>query len=42
MPYRVKKNPYLLIIVLGDLILYGDGIINIEIGLGNPLITIIV
>ena len=33
MPYKVKRNPYLLIIVLGYLILYRDGIINIEIGL---------
>ena len=33
MPYRIKRNPYPLIIVLGDLILYRDRIINIEIGL---------
>ena len=33
MPYRVKKYPYPVIIVLGDLILYRDGIINIKTGL---------
>ena len=31
--YRVKKNLYLLVIVLGDLITYRDRIINIEIEL---------
>ena len=31
--YRDKENLYLLVIILGDLILYRDGIIWIEIGL---------
>ena len=31
--YRDKKNLYLLVTILGDLILYRDGIIQIEIGL---------
>ena len=31
--YREKENPYLLVTILGDLILYGDGIIRIETGL---------
>ena len=29
-PYRKKKKPYLLIIIIGDLISYGNGIINIK------------
>ena len=31
--YRDKENLYLLVTISGDLILYGDGIIEIEIGL---------
>ena len=33
MPHRQKKNLYLLIIILGDPILYRDGIIYFETGL---------
>ena len=29
-PYKKKKKPYLLIIILGELIPYKDGIINLE------------
>jgi hypothetical protein len=31
--YRQKLKPYTLVIILGDLVLYKDGIINLEIGL---------
>jgi hypothetical protein len=31
--YRQKLEPYTLITILGDLVLYRDGIINLEIGL---------
>jgi len=31
--YRQKEHLYLLIIILGDLIAYGGGIINLKIGL---------
>ena len=31
--YREKEKPYLLVIILGELVLYKDGIINLEIGL---------
>ncbi len=30
--YRQKKDPYPLVIILGDLILYGDGIIYFKTG----------
>ena len=30
--YRQKQNPYLLVIILGDLIAYRGGIINLKIG----------
>jgi len=32
LPYRKKEYPYLLVIILGDLIAYGGGIINLKIG----------
>ena len=32
-PYRKKERPYPLVTILGDLILYRDGIIRIETGL---------
>jgi len=32
-PYRQKENPYLLVTILKDLIIYRDGIIYIKIGL---------
>jgi len=32
LPYRQKEKPYLLVIILGDLIAYGGGIINLKIG----------
>jgi hypothetical protein len=31
--YRQKLEPYTLVTILGDLVLYKDGIINLEIGL---------
>jgi hypothetical protein len=31
LPYRQKLKPYTLVTILGDLILYRDGIINLEI-----------
>jgi len=33
LPYRQKKNPYLLVTISGDLILYGNGIIYLKTGL---------
>jgi hypothetical protein len=30
LPYRQKLEPYTLVIILGDLVLYKDGIINLE------------
>jgi hypothetical protein len=30
--YKWKLEPYTLVIILGDLVLYKDGIINLEIG----------
>jgi hypothetical protein len=30
--YRQKLKPYTLVTILGDLVLYKDGIINLEIG----------
>ena len=30
--YREKKHPYLLIIILGELVLYKDSIINLKTG----------
>jgi len=30
--YRKKKHSYLLVIILGDLIAYGGGIINLKTG----------
>jgi len=30
--YRQKERPYLLVIILGDLIAYRGGIINLKIG----------
>jgi len=30
--YRKKEHPYLLVIILGDLIAYRGGIINLETG----------
>ena len=32
LPYRQKEEPYLLVIILGDLIAYRGGIINLKIG----------
>ena len=32
LPYRQKKQPYLLVTVLGDLITYRGGIINLKTG----------
>jgi len=32
LPYRKKEYLYLLVIILGDLIAYGGGIINLKIG----------
>ena len=32
-PYREKEKPYLLVIILGELVLYRDSIINLEIKL---------
>jgi len=32
LPYRQKEYPYLLVIILGDLIAYRGGIINLKIG----------
>ena len=29
-PYREKEKPYLLVIISGELVLYKDGIINLE------------
>ena len=31
--YKEKKKPYLLVTILGELVLYKDSIINLEIGL---------
>jgi hypothetical protein len=31
--YKQKLEPYALVTILGDLVLYRDGIINLEIGL---------
>jgi len=31
LPYRQKEQPYLLVIILGDLITYRGGIINFKI-----------
>ena len=31
-PYREKEKPYLLVTILGELVLYRDGIINLETG----------
>ena len=33
LPYRQKENPYLLVMISGDPILYGNGIIHLKIGL---------
>jgi hypothetical protein len=33
MPYRQKLEPYTLVTILGDPVLYKDGIINLETGL---------
>ena len=33
MPYREKEILYILIIILGELVVYKDGIINLEIEL---------
>jgi len=33
LPYRQKKNPYLLVTISGDLILYRNGIIYLKTGL---------
>jgi len=33
LPYRQKENLYLLVTISGDLILYGNGIIYLKIGL---------
>ena len=30
--YREKEKPYLLVTILGELVLYKDGIINLETG----------
>jgi len=32
LPYRQKESPYLLVIISGDLILYGNGIIHFKTG----------
>jgi len=32
LPYKEKEYSYLLVIILGDLIAYGGGIINLKIG----------
>jgi len=32
LPYRKKEHPYLLVTILGDLIAYRGGIINLKIG----------
>ena len=32
LPYKKKECPYLLVIILGDLIAYRGGIINFKIG----------
>jgi len=32
LPYKQKEQPYLLVIILGDLIAYRGGIINLKIG----------
>jgi len=32
LPYRQKENPYPLVTISGDLILYGNGIIHFETG----------
>jgi len=32
LPYRQKEQSYLLVIILGDLITYRGGIINLKIG----------
>jgi len=32
LPYRQKEEPYLLVIILGDLIAYRGGIINLKTG----------
>ena len=32
-PYREKEKPYLLVTILGELVLYKDNIINLEIEL---------
>jgi len=32
LPYRKKEYPYLLVTILGDLIAYRGGIINLKIG----------
>jgi len=32
LPHRKKECLYLLVIILGDLIAYGEGIINLKIG----------
>ena len=31
-PYKKKEKPYLLVTILGELVLYKDGIINLETG----------
>ena len=33
MPYREKEKPYLLVMILGEPVLYKDSIINLEIRL---------
>jgi hypothetical protein len=33
LPYRQKLEPYTLVTILGDPVIYKDGIINLEIGL---------
>jgi len=32
LPHRRKEHPYLLVTILGDLIAYENGIINLKIG----------
>ena len=32
LPYRQKENPYLLVMISGDLILYKNGIIHLKTG----------
>ena len=32
-PYKEKKKPYLLVLILGEPVLYKDSIINLETGL---------